>query len=76
VDIQKEWQALDREFLQHLEGSKQRLITGRAKSRVAREMDKMNQSGDLRSRFYRVCDKLQTESLRKSSEMRKANWAI
>jgi len=54
VDIQKEWQTLDKEFLQHLEGSKQRLIMGRAKSCVAREMDKMNQNGDLRLRFYRV----------------------
>ena len=54
VDIQKEWQALDKEFLQHLEGSKQRLIAGRAKLCVAKEMDTINQSRGLRARFYRV----------------------
>jgi len=52
VDIQKEQQDLDQEFLQHLEGSKQRLITRRAKSRVAKEIDAMNRGGKLRARFY------------------------
>ena len=54
VDIQKERQELDKEFLQHLEGSKQRLITGRAKSWVSRQIDKMNQEGGLRVKFYPV----------------------
>jgi len=52
VDIQKEQQDLDREFLQHLDGSKQRLITRRAKSQVAKEIDAMNRGGKLRARFY------------------------
>ena len=56
VDIQKEQQALDKEFLQHLEGSKQRLITGRAKSQVAKQVDKLNQEGELRAKFYQVCE--------------------
>lgn len=56
VDIQKEQQALDKEFLQHLEGSKQRLITGRAKLHVGRQIDVMNQNRDLRARFYWVCE--------------------
>jgi len=54
VDIQKEQQALDKEFLQHLEGSKQRLITGRAKLQVAKQIDKLNQEGELRAKFYQV----------------------
>jgi len=54
VDIQKERQALDKEFLHHLEGSKQRLIAGRAKSRVAKQVDILNQNGELRAKYYRV----------------------
>ena len=54
VDIQKERQELDKEFLHHLEGSKQRLIMGRAKSQVAKQVDKLNQEGELRAKFYRV----------------------
>ena len=38
-----------------MEGRKQRLVVGRAKSQVAREMDKMNQNRDLRGRFYCIC---------------------
>lgn len=35
MDLQKERQELDREFLQQLEGSRRRPINGRAKSRVS-----------------------------------------
>jgi len=37
-----------------LEGSKQRLIMGRAKSQVAKQVDKLNQEGELRAKFYQV----------------------
>lgn len=56
VELQKEWQALDQEFLQELEGSQHRLINRRAKSQVSKELDQINLAGELGGKYYLVCE--------------------